>query len=305
MKHLKTLLIVIMIAGVFLAPGITSGCSVYQQGQVEKLVNDANDLSLAGNYDAAIAKYSDAIDLDPNYARAYAGRGIAYHFKKQYSQAITDYTIAIGLDPQDENTYYNRGLAYESLKQNDLAMADFNKAVSISKDAGITQKALAERNKLEQTTVTTTLTTTPLTTTTMTTTSTKPKLTIPLTIDTRWTLADAYIQVDADGTTTYIVAPQTLMAYGGTPFGSYSWGIPAGGRFPPAGMTVNPKGIFMGTGGALVEGTYSFDVSLGGSKTADATFQITINKIVNKPGEIPIPAPSAEFQQPLVDILAW
>jgi hypothetical protein len=63
----------------------------------------------------------------------------------------------------------------------------------------------------------------------------------------------AYIIVDADGTIRYQVTPQTLMAYGGSPLARYTWGKPAGGRFPPSGTIVDQLGVFKGTGGALTE----------------------------------------------------
>ena len=65
-----------------------------------------------GNLDQAIADYTKAIELDPQYAKAYYNRGNAYSAKGNLDQAIADYTQVIGLEPQSVTAYYNRGLVY-------------------------------------------------------------------------------------------------------------------------------------------------------------------------------------------------
>ena len=44
-----------------------------------------------GEYIRAIALYSDALRLEPNFAQAYIGRGEAYGRKGEYDHAIADY----------------------------------------------------------------------------------------------------------------------------------------------------------------------------------------------------------------------
>ena len=39
-------------------------------------------------YETAISDFSNAIRLDPNFARAYAGRGSAYFMQGKFDQAI-------------------------------------------------------------------------------------------------------------------------------------------------------------------------------------------------------------------------
>ena len=63
-------------------------------------------------YDKAIADYTEAIRLDPKYARAYNNRGDAWYGKKEYDKAIADYTEAIRLDPEIAEAYNNRGNAW-------------------------------------------------------------------------------------------------------------------------------------------------------------------------------------------------
>ncbi len=83
-------------------------------------------------YDLAIAAYSKAIELTPNYAMAYNNRGICYDKKGQYDLAIADYSKAIQLNPNDANAYTSRGICYDKKKQYDLAIADYTKAIKLN-----------------------------------------------------------------------------------------------------------------------------------------------------------------------------
>ncbi len=74
--------------------------------------NRAIDYRRNGDYDRAIADYSEAIKLEPKNTAAYYNRGVAYQAKNDYVHAIADYTQAIALDPKNINAYNNRGSAY-------------------------------------------------------------------------------------------------------------------------------------------------------------------------------------------------
>jgi tetratricopeptide (TPR) repeat protein len=84
-----------------------------------------------GDYDRAIADCSQAIKLDPNDAADYNNRGIAYSRKGEYNRAIADYTQAIKLDPNYAMPYYNRGLEYANKGDYDRAIADYTQAIRI------------------------------------------------------------------------------------------------------------------------------------------------------------------------------
>ncbi len=76
-----------------------------------------------------LRKNTEVIRLDPNEARAYRGRGIAYSAKGDYDDAIADYTEANRLDPKDAVTYAVRGTAYSAKDDYDRAIADFTDAI--------------------------------------------------------------------------------------------------------------------------------------------------------------------------------
>ena len=85
-----------------------------------------------------IADYDKAIELDPQYARAYNNRGIAYCRKGDYDQAIVDYDKAIKLAPQYATAYNNRGIAYVDKGNYDQAIANLNEAIRVGSDHATT-----------------------------------------------------------------------------------------------------------------------------------------------------------------------
>jgi tetratricopeptide (TPR) repeat protein len=84
-----------------------------------------------GQYELAIAEFTKAIELDPNYAPSYASRGSAYGYLGEYQKAIDDYTKAIELDPTYPRAYINRGLAYSRLGESYKANQDKAKACEL------------------------------------------------------------------------------------------------------------------------------------------------------------------------------
>ena len=85
-----------------------------------------------GNNDRAIADYNDVIRLSPNYANAFLNRGIAYGKKGDNDRAIADFMEAIRLDPKNANAFFDRGIAYGKKGDNDRAIADYNEAIRLN-----------------------------------------------------------------------------------------------------------------------------------------------------------------------------
>ena len=55
-------------------------------------------------------------------------RGVAYYNKGEYDQAIADFTEAIRLDPDNADIYHDRGLAYGKKGDESKSQADLSKA---------------------------------------------------------------------------------------------------------------------------------------------------------------------------------
>jgi len=91
-------------------------------------------LKLGGeNLDLAVADFTEAIQLRPDYGAAYFNRGTAYLSREDYDRAIADIDKAIEIEPPDNFSYYqNQGLAYSRKGDYDRAIADYNKAIEAS-----------------------------------------------------------------------------------------------------------------------------------------------------------------------------
>ena len=81
--------------------------------------------------DEALADFEAAIDLEPDYAEAYANRGRIHLDREDYDRAIEDLDRAIELAESLTEAYGNRGLAYQYLGDDKQALADFTRAIDI------------------------------------------------------------------------------------------------------------------------------------------------------------------------------
>ncbi len=66
------------------------------------------------DFDGAIQDFTKAIELNPQDATAYSGRGLAYQKKNDLINAQRDFNEAIKVDPKLASAYRNRG---ENLRQ--------------------------------------------------------------------------------------------------------------------------------------------------------------------------------------------
>ncbi len=64
------------------------------------------------DYEAAIADFTEAIRIDPQYGPAYRHRGDAHYENGEYEEAISDYTEVIRMYPQADVAHFSRGVAY-------------------------------------------------------------------------------------------------------------------------------------------------------------------------------------------------
>ena len=89
---------------------------------------------LVDDYDGAITLFSEAIQLQPDYADAYYNRGKAFSGKRNYSQAIADYSAALRIQPANPDALYERGFTYYDMHDYDKAIADYTAALRIKPD---------------------------------------------------------------------------------------------------------------------------------------------------------------------------
>jgi len=82
-----------------------------------------------GNWDQAIADYTEAIRLKPDFFVAYLNRGTAQRKKGEVDLAIADYTRAIQEKADLYDAYTLRGICYGKKSRYEEAIADFTKAL--------------------------------------------------------------------------------------------------------------------------------------------------------------------------------
>jgi len=89
-------------------------------------------------YDAAIADYTRAIDIDPRHplvADSYTRRGTVYEKMRNYDRAIADFNKVIELTPKSSGAYGHCADAYAKKDDLDQAIAYYTRAIEVDPDA--------------------------------------------------------------------------------------------------------------------------------------------------------------------------
>jgi tetratricopeptide (TPR) repeat protein len=99
---------------------------------VEEYLNSGADKGLAGDWNAAIADYNKAIELDPDLTYSYYMRGLAKTMLKDYEGGISDITKFIASEPNESFAYDARGRVKSLLGDHQGALADYSKAIELA-----------------------------------------------------------------------------------------------------------------------------------------------------------------------------
>jgi serine/threonine protein kinase len=128
----------------------------------EDLFNQAYEQQSHGDYEIAISKYTEAIQLKPDYIIAYAGRARAFKLINDETNAKKDLEKAIALFPiSTAEAYHGRAIAKSGLDDKQGAIDDLTKAIEINpnyvaayrargiimNELGDTDKAISDYNE--------------------------------------------------------------------------------------------------------------------------------------------------------------
>ena len=98
-----------------------------------------------GEYEEAIADYTEAIKIEPSESSNYQNRGAARETLlhesgattlNEYRGVLADYTEAINLDPNAPVSYYQRGILIAKVGRTHEAVLDLEKALQIAEAVG-------------------------------------------------------------------------------------------------------------------------------------------------------------------------
>jgi TonB family protein len=84
-----------------------------------------------GEFTLALADYNKTLEMKPDNAVAYLGRGRAHYNLKSYDLSVRDFDKALELNPKDSTAFLNRGVSYEKLGETRKAVGDYQKAVDL------------------------------------------------------------------------------------------------------------------------------------------------------------------------------
>lgn len=93
--------------------------------------NEGNQAFVKRNFEAALEGYNKAIELDDSEPTYYANRAQAYLKTEAYGYTIADATKALELKPDFVKAYYRRALAYAAILRPKDALKDFRMCVKL------------------------------------------------------------------------------------------------------------------------------------------------------------------------------
>ena len=105
------------------APSVTPNAGYY--------FSNGHQHDVAGESGLAIADYTEAIKLNPDFAEAYNNRGSVFMELGGYARAVSDFDRAIAIKPEFVEAYNNRGGAHRLLGDYDAAVVDYAEAARL------------------------------------------------------------------------------------------------------------------------------------------------------------------------------
>lgn len=102
--------------------------------KADELKVEGNRAMAAKNFDEAISKYTQAIELDPSNVVYLSNRAAAYSSSSQHEKAVKDAELAIKINPDFSKSYSRLGLAKYALGDAKSAMEAYKKGLDIEGD---------------------------------------------------------------------------------------------------------------------------------------------------------------------------
>ncbi len=91
------------------------------------------DFTKANNYKDAIVQFTRAIELDPDFEKAYISRANAYSRSGEHKNAAEDYDRALVFEDKDEELYYFSGKEWHLQGNNQFALIKLTTAINMKR----------------------------------------------------------------------------------------------------------------------------------------------------------------------------
>lgn len=99
---------------------------------IQTMLEEAVQLQERGEFEEALVKTNQIIELDPNNFFAFNIRGSVYLTLSEFDKAIEDYNKTLDLEPFFPHAFYNRGRAFRLKGQDEQALEDLQKSIDLS-----------------------------------------------------------------------------------------------------------------------------------------------------------------------------
>ena len=124
---LRRILVFLVIAGVLIL-----SLNIFLKSLEVKIFQQGNELFNQGEYQKAIAKYNELLNIDRNYYQAWTNRGYSLAGLGEYNQMLESCSLATLIEPKAIYAWNCQGEALYKLKQYDEALAGFDKAIAVN-----------------------------------------------------------------------------------------------------------------------------------------------------------------------------
>ncbi|NOY38472.1 MAG: tetratricopeptide repeat protein [Chlorobi bacterium] len=121
--------VILTVLTLFLVAGMANGFTQ----NARKYFKVGEDFVKTGKYQDALTQFSKAIEMDPDFSKAYLSRGKVYEQINQPEEALNDYNRALVFLPKDADTYYCTGRIYNQLGKYKEALDALNKATRLAR----------------------------------------------------------------------------------------------------------------------------------------------------------------------------
>lgn len=98
----------------------------------ERARQSAQEALDRGEYEEAVARFTEAERLGLSDSYLYHNRGAAYYGKGDHDRALADFTRALEIDPRSPRTLLWRGDAFLARNNYDRALADYKEALRLA-----------------------------------------------------------------------------------------------------------------------------------------------------------------------------